>query len=430
MISLKDSWQEQRKQRHQEIAQRQQHVRNLLDTFQQDRHAKASEMREELRLFQLKLQLETHDFLAQTESDRRVQAEELTQHLRNVAQTLREQTAQMMSLMAAERSIMAQQLVQDLSEFHANLSTSVTSLRVGFQQTMQHLRNEVQRLQADVQLSLQINQQDRIHNQIQQMYDLAEWMETLRSSMQDYLVELEQMRHDRAQHVQSMLQADRDRRIAEVHDLFQDLAAFRSELNTYCIQMRQSVWGETISPEPAHNAREAQPQGRIRKGSISTPHVSQRSTVPAKVNSAKSSSAKSSSAKPISVKSASATSNSVQPNSAKSVSKKLQAQPLVAKSQSVPAFEPIAPAISSSSFSSSRSTESSVDVAKSGRDAMQIEKEVYHHIHHSQGARLTELESALNLNRFQAVDALRSLIKKGLVTQRDRMYLIQEDVSL
>lgn len=429
MISLKDSWQEQRKQRHQEIVQRQQHVRNMLDTFQHDRHTKASALREDLRLFQLKLQLETYDFLAQTGSDRRVQAEELARHLQNVAQTLREQTAQMMVATAAERSIMAQQLVQDLGEFHANLITSVTSLRIGLQQNMQHLRHEVQRLQSDVQLSLQIYQQDRIHKQIQHMHDLAEWVETLRSSMQNYLVELELMRHDRAQQVQTMLEADRDRRITEVHDLFQDLAAFRAELNTYCIQMRQSVWGGNVSSQPAQTVREQQ-QGSLRQGMISKPPVPQRSTVPATFGSGKSSPAKPVSAKPVSVKSSSAKPNSVKSNSVKSVSAKSQPQPLIAESQSVPASEPIAPTISSSSFSSSRSTESSVEVTKNDRDAAHIEKEVYHHIYHTQGARLTELESALNLNRFQTVDALRSLIKKGLVTQRDRMYLIQEDVSL
>lgn len=56
------------------------------------------------------------------------------------------------------------------------------------------------------------------------------------------------------------------------------------------------------------------------------------------------------------------------------------------------------------------------------------EKAVYAFLHESQGARLTQIEAALNLNRFQAVDALRSLIKKGLVTQRDRVYLLQESV--
>lgn len=62
--------------------------------------------------------------------------------------------------------------------------------------------------------------------------------------------------------------------------------------------------------------------------------------------------------------------------------------------------------------------------------AEQLEKKIYQHIQHTQGARLTEIETTLSINRFQAVDALRSLIKKGLITQRDRVYLIQEEISL
>jgi hypothetical protein len=48
---------------------------------------------------------------------------------------------------------------------------------------------------------------------------------------------------------------------------------------------------------------------------------------------------------------------------------------------------------------------------------------VYQYLVTRPGARLADIEMALNINRFQAVDALRSLIKKGIVTQRDRVYL-------
>jgi hypothetical protein len=64
------------------------------------------------------------------------------------------------------------------------------------------------------------------------------------------------------------------------------------------------------------------------------------------------------------------------------------------------------------------------------KDSLAYEKEVYNHIHTVNGARLTEIESSLEINRFQAVDALRSLIKKGLITQRDRVYLAQEPAQV
>jgi hypothetical protein len=64
------------------------------------------------------------------------------------------------------------------------------------------------------------------------------------------------------------------------------------------------------------------------------------------------------------------------------------------------------------------------------RDPAQLEMDIFKYIQALNGARLTEIESALSINRFQAVDALRSLIKKGNVTQRDRIYLIPEEVNL
>jgi hypothetical protein len=63
------------------------------------------------------------------------------------------------------------------------------------------------------------------------------------------------------------------------------------------------------------------------------------------------------------------------------------------------------------------------------KDGVALEKEVYNFIHNSQGARLTQIESSLGINRFQAVDTLRSLIKKGLISQRDRVYLTIEDLA-
>ena len=49
---------------------------------------------------------------------------------------------------------------------------------------------------------------------------------------------------------------------------------------------------------------------------------------------------------------------------------------------------------------------------------------------HRDGARLTAIESTLGINRFQAVDALRSLIQKELIVQKDRTYYIQEEAVL
>ncbi|GAB4302142.1 MAG: hypothetical protein Fur0025_42770 [Oscillatoriaceae cyanobacterium] len=51
------------------------------------------------------------------------------------------------------------------------------------------------------------------------------------------------------------------------------------------------------------------------------------------------------------------------------------------------------------------------------------EAQVYAYIKDTQGARLREIEDSLQLNRVQTVDALRSLMKKELIAQRDRLYV-------
>ncbi len=56
------------------------------------------------------------------------------------------------------------------------------------------------------------------------------------------------------------------------------------------------------------------------------------------------------------------------------------------------------------------------------------EERIFQYIDLMQSVRLTELESSLSMSRFQVVEALRSLIQKGMITQRDRMYCVSEEV--
>jgi Mn-dependent DtxR family transcriptional regulator len=69
----------------------------------------------------------------------------------------------------------------------------------------------------------------------------------------------------------------------------------------------------------------------------------------------------------------------------------------------------------------------SVPDAPSPKD---LASSIYALIRQRHGARLPEIEEELSINRFQAVDALRLLIREGVVTQRDRVYLVQEEASL
>lgn len=56
------------------------------------------------------------------------------------------------------------------------------------------------------------------------------------------------------------------------------------------------------------------------------------------------------------------------------------------------------------------------------------EEKVYAYLKQSNGARVSEIESALGLNRVQTTDALRSLLRKSYLKQQDnRLFVVQED---
>ena len=67
------------------------------------------------------------------------------------------------------------------------------------------------------------------------------------------------------------------------------------------------------------------------------------------------------------------------------------------------------------------------EAVKPNMTALQ-EQQVYNYIRQSKGTRLTEIEAATALSRVQTVDALRSLLQKGSIVQRDRLYLSSDAV--
>jgi gas vesicle GvpC-like protein len=360
VISLKDSWREQQRQRQQEVAQRQQQVQDLLAGLQRDRQTKALQLHDDLSLFQLELQENTRNFLARVSQERQAQAQQVTQELREFAQTLQAQTAHFLTLIATDRAVMAEQLAQDLNQFHTQLNETVALLRQALQQRVQQIKQDTQNLLTDSH-----NHRIQTHQQIVQ--DLMTFVDTLCAEVQTYLAELELMRQDRAQELQKTLKQTRDRRLAEVEILFQQLSQFRAELRQYCADLQASVWGTALLEDV--------PVSLIKPASASI--KTSQPVVPAAVETVKPST--------VAIEAIAAVPSSVPP-----------------------ANQPKPPQT----------------------DAGQLEENIYNYIHQLQGARLTEIESALGINRFQVVDALRALIKRGLITQRDRVYLIQEEASL
>ena len=325
-MSLKDSWQQQRQQRQQEVAQRQQTVSESLSATRQTRQIKAAQLRHELNVFRealvsestahrtelqqycQRLQGETQAFLMAAGDRRQAQATQLAQELTIFVQVLRQQTATFLATAQAERGVAAQQLEQELVTF----------------------------------------------------------VDDLRSDVQSYLIELEAVRQQRAIQLSQALLQSRAKRETETQELFQRLAIFRTELRRFSQDLHRSVWGgndapraETPVAKPSQNG--TKPIGRV----------------------------------------------SVSPNG------------VVALTATVGAFQ----------HGSSVAVVPPVKAVKAAQDTIAHETSVYEHIQQVQGARLTEIEAALGLTRFQAVDALRSLIKKGVITQRDRIYLSQAHLA-
>lgn len=70
-------------------------------------------------------------------------------------------------------------------------------------------------------------------------------------------------------------------------------------------------------------------------------------------------------------------------------------------------------------------------IPASEKTSVSVEDEIFKYLKsQGEGARLTEIESSLKINRFEAVDALRSLIQQELIIQKDRTYRIREEAVL
>jgi hypothetical protein len=375
-MALKDSWQQQKRQRQQEAIQRRKQVSETLTLTQKERQEKASQLRSDLSLFRetlvsddrsrnlefqhfySQLQYETQSFLAEARDQRQKQAQQVAQQLSEFIQTLQQQTATFLTVTEAERVLMAQQLTHDLQGFRIALNESMSSLR-------QDMQSELQDLQIETELLLHQSRQQRIKTQLRLTRHLAAFTETLRSNVQSYLSEVSANRQEQAAFLAERLHQNRVDRTTEIKALFASLADFRMQIQQYHASLKSVVWGEeSLTEMPAI----------VQKPSIPTSATPKTPTHLI--------------AKPI----------SAQP------SRVAIAQPAGAAGMPIKVVTPVLEA--------------------------DYEEKIYQYIDLMEGARLTEIESSLGISRFQAVDALRSLIQKGLVTQRDRVYRIQEDFTV
>jgi hypothetical protein len=285
-----------------------------------------------------------------------------------------------------------------------------------------NLQAQMRSLQIETQAFLKDRQQQRYQNQVQMMQNLATYMTSLQEQVQTYLAELELARQERGQQVSQMLQESRDRRLAETQELFQELGEFRTELRAYCASLHESVWGESkmiqqpevIIQKPV--AQKTAVQKAVAQKPVAQKPVAQK-TVAQKATESKPSRATKQPAKK----------SEPQP-AAKAVSQPV-VQPEAQTSEPAPSKVPLANFANYTALDIGADIEAASVVPKvqAASDEDQLAQKIYSYIQQIEGARLTEIQSALGINRSQTVDSLRTLIKQGLITQRDRVYLVQED---
>lgn len=222
-MAFKDSWQQQRQLRLQQVEQRRQAVSLLLEETHKQRQTKASQLRSDLSLFR--------ESLLYDASVRR-------EKLQNYCETLHQQTQEFCAIAQVDRELMSQQLRHDLQSFRATLTETVDSLR-------QEIQADLQQLQLETQLYLEAAHQSRIKQQIRLTRNLSIFVENLRSDVAAFLSDTALERQEKA------IQDKRDRKV-ELEQLFTDFAEFRSQLKQFRADLSRTVWGEqTTIPAPS-----------------------------------------------------------------------------------------------------------------------------------------------------------------------------------
>lgn len=235
---FKDSWQQQRQQRLQQVAQRRQAVSLLLQDTQKQRQAQASQLHTDLSLFRETLSC-----------DARMRREKL----QNYCESLHQQTQEFLAIAHIERDLASQQLRKDLHQFRSTLTETVDSLR-------QEIQADLKRLQAEARLHLAVAHQAQIERRIQLTRDLTHFVEKLRSDVAAFLSDAALERQEKA------LKAQRDHK-AEMDRLFTEFVEFRSQLQHFRENLAQTVWGDQaiqpVSPETFPKPTSPEPEASI-----------------------------------------------------------------------------------------------------------------------------------------------------------------------
>ncbi len=297
---------------------------------------------------------------------RQVKAVELRQDLATHYDAIKAETNLYLTQAKQQRETQAQRTAAKLKAFDAELQDAVADLRARNQAQMAQTAQYVAELENVTQQTLAGHRRDRAVMRSRQQQKLANYVDELEASVADYLNDVSETRQVAAVADRAQRHRDRAALTDEVDALRDDYAVYRQQMQTFRNQLRQSVWGGN-TPCPTPAA-----------APVPTPSV---------------------------------------PSTNGHNGRRVKAK---TKTVTPPSPLPSAPPVAQPEVP-----------ATNGKTAISIEESVYEYLQsHSEGARLTEIESTLEINRFQAVDALRSLIQKELIVQKDRTYRIQEEAVL
>lgn len=374
-MSLKMSWQAARVQRQHDISCRQAAVQQILAEFQRTRQEMALEQQQDLTGFRAAL---THQ-----EAQRQAALQPFRAALQTYCQTVQVEVQEFLAQSRDRRQAQAQALATELATFvrqvrqetQALLAEAGADRGLLAQQLSQELRQFHTELQVSVRSLRAMLQTETLERQ---------------ATVQDFLNDCTEWRIQTATATRDRLQASRLHRTTAINALFEQFATAKRDRQHHRANLRTAVWGNTTPTAPAA------PPSSMR--AIPT------TTLPAHA--------------PVRPQMATAPSK---PASPKLAHPKLTTKPTATKPS-----RSAAPAKSlGKAMSTGKSTQNLAASQAANTSEVAHEKAVYHFLQNNNGGRLTQIETSLGINRFQAVDALRSLIKKGLVTQRDRVYLIQ-----
>jgi hypothetical protein len=219
-MSFKGVWQQQRRQRQQEVLERRQAVSASLNTIKQERQGKAAQLRHELVGFRHSLANENAVHQAE---------------LQQFCQRLHAETDAFLTAASDRRHVQSNQFIQELTLF-------------------------VQRLQQQTGEFLTAAHDERTATAHRMKQALLAFVDDLRTEMQRYLTELEALRQTRATQLNQELIQSRAQREAETQALFQRLATFRAELRQFSQNLHGLVWGENSAFVTASAAKAEAPQ--------------------------------------------------------------------------------------------------------------------------------------------------------------------------